>query len=201
MSLYRSSLHPPVFPSQISSYSSLADALNSNTRRQFANPRRRRVPQYKSKIPLGFNPRRPPILFDHFDACGQGVPVHDFITLSTNALAREVIGAHDQVLAGLDIRQLTLRITWQGYECLGWSRSIPASPAISRVQLGATIAMQFWNFIEDVRDVPTPLVEWKLGPNAIKFEQIILLGLYNIFDDTWQADIAVDTPFPASPSF
>lgn len=111
MLLYRSSLHPPVFPSQISSYSSLAGALSANPTRQFINPRRRRVPQYKSKVPpRSRDLHHPPILFDHFEARGQGVPVHDFIALSTNALAREVTGAHDQILASLNSRQLTLRI-------------------------------------------------------------------------------------------
>lgn len=110
MSVYRSPLHPPLFPSQISSYSSLTGALTIKPTKRFDNPRRRRVPQYKSRVPAGGVPLCPPILFDYFKAHGQGVPANDFIVLSANALAREVSGANDQTLTGLDIDHLNLRI-------------------------------------------------------------------------------------------
>ncbi|KAF5361855.1 hypothetical protein D9756_002050 [Leucocoprinus leucothites] len=194
MVFHRSCLHLPVFPSQLSTYSTLAGALTLEAPRQFTNPRRRRVPQYKTKSLPGHDPLCPPILFDYISAQGQGVPIHDFIVLSTNALAQDISGAHDQVLAGLGVRVMTLRIMWQGYERLNWSRSIPVSPALSRAQLGATIAMQVWNFIEDVRSTCFEArPEWSLSLDAkITFDNIILLGLYSIYDNIWQADLAVD---------
>ncbi|KAJ3573837.1 hypothetical protein NP233_g2173 [Leucocoprinus birnbaumii] len=182
----------------MSTFSTLAGALTMGTTREFTNPRRRRVPQYKTQSRPGQEPPHPPILFDYFSAQGQGVPIHDFIVLSTNALAQDVLGAHDQVLAGLDVRVMTLRIMWQGYERLKWSRSIPVSSAISRAQLGASVAMQVWSFIEDARDICSGArPEWNLGPGSgITFDDIILLGLYNIYDDIWQVDLAVDASSP-----
>jgi len=31
-----------------------------------------------------------------------------------------------------------------------------------------------------------------IGPNGIKFEHLILVGLHNVFEESWQADVAVD---------
>ena len=37
---------------------------------------------------------------------------------------------------------------WPGYEHLNWSFSTPASSSMTLVQLGASIAMHFWRFVE-----------------------------------------------------
>jgi hypothetical protein len=34
--------------------------------------------------------------------------------------------------------------------------------------------------------------EWRIGDKAIQFEKIILVALYSLGSDVWQADIAVD---------
>lgn len=34
--------------------------------------------------------------------------------------------------------------------------------------------------------------EWKIGDKAIEFEKIILVALYSLGSDVWQADLAVD---------
>ncbi|KXN90328.1 hypothetical protein AN958_04361 [Leucoagaricus sp. SymC.cos] len=193
----RSALHLPVFPSQLSTYSSLAGALTIELSPRFLNPRRQRVPQQKCKAPPGQGPLFPPILFDHLASRGQGVPIYNFIVLSTSTLEREVSGAHDEVLADLTSRVMTIRVMWQGYERLNWSRSIPVSSSLSRAQLGASIAMQLWSFIEDVHNTHSDTIrpEYNLASGKIKFEDIILLGLYNIYNDIWQIDLAVDIPF------
>jgi hypothetical protein len=39
---------------------------------------------------------------------------------------------------------------------------------------------------------------WRLGTatkRGIGFENIVLLSLRNVFEDTWQADVASDRPF------
>jgi len=38
----------------------------------------------------------------------------------------------------------------------------------------------------------TTCSRWKIGNEGIKFEKIVLIGLYSIGGDVWQADIAVD---------
>ena len=32
----------------------------------------------------------------------------------------------------------------------------------------------------------------QIGPTGIKFEHLVLVGLHNVFEDSWQADVAVD---------
>lgn len=112
MSRYPSCLHPPLFSSQISSYSSLAGALKTESPRtlDFNNPRRRRIPQYKGGASCGHATLSPPILFDHFGALGQGVRVQHFIILSTNALLKEIGGAEDQILTGLKANHILLKM-------------------------------------------------------------------------------------------
>lgn len=107
MSRYHNSIHSPVFPSQISSYSSLSGAL-APPPPQFTSPRRRRVPQSVCNASSG--PICGPIGFDYIGQAGQGVSVADFSARSQNAISQMVAGANDQVLAGTGIGKINLRI-------------------------------------------------------------------------------------------
>ncbi|XP_006461583.1 hypothetical protein AGABI2DRAFT_143427 [Agaricus bisporus var. bisporus H97] len=200
MSRYPSCLHPPLFSSQISSYSSLAGALKTESPRtlDFNNPRRRRIPQYKGGASCGHATLSPPILFDHFGALGQGVRVQHFIILSTNALLKEIGGAEDQILTGLKANHILLKMNWQGYECLNWVRSVPVSQSICRAQLGARIVMVFWEYLQDVQDSRLPNPGWMKEFGMVNFDQVVLIGLYNIYDNVWQADLALDIPLESS---
>ncbi|KXN90314.1 hypothetical protein AN958_04347 [Leucoagaricus sp. SymC.cos] len=189
MARYHSSIHPPVFPSQMSSYSSLSGAL-APPPSQFSSPRRRRVPQSVCQTSSG--PVRVPIGFDYIGHDGQGVSLADFSTRSQNAITQLVAGANDQVLAGLGISKIHLRIMWTGYEHLNFVQSMPASPAMSRGQLGASIAMQFWSFIGQAQKSSTSNSQWQINERTIPFERIFLVALYSIGDGIWQADVAVD---------
>ncbi len=99
---------------------------------------------------------------------------------------------------------------WSGYEHLNWSFSTPASPSMTRIQLGASIAMHFWRFVEvSLRTLmdfifrylilsqkamasSTTCSQWKIGNGGVEFDKIILVALYSLGGDIWQADIAVD---------
>ncbi|KAJ3573835.1 hypothetical protein NP233_g2170 [Leucocoprinus birnbaumii] len=189
MSRYHNAIHSPVFPSQVSSYSSLSGAL-APPPSQFANPRRRRVPQNICKMSSG--PICAPISFDYIGQAGQGVSLADFSARSQNAISQLVAGANDQVLAGSGINKINLRIMWTGYEHLNFIQSMPASSAMSRGQLGASIAMQFWSFVGMAQKSPTTNPQWEINQVKIPFERIVLVALHSIGDGIWQADVAVD---------
>ncbi|KAF5362299.1 hypothetical protein D9756_002046 [Leucocoprinus leucothites] len=189
MSRYHNAIHSPVFPSQISSYSSLSGALTP-PRAQFSSSRRRRVPQNVCQTASG--PICPPIGFDYIGQAGQGVSLADFSARSQNAISQLVAGANDQVLAGTGINKIKLRIMWTGYEHLNFIQSMPASSAMSRGQLGASIAMQFWSFVGLAQKSSTTNPQWQISQQTIPFERISLVALYSIGDGIWQADVAVD---------
>ncbi|KAF5362296.1 hypothetical protein D9756_002043 [Leucocoprinus leucothites] len=189
MSRYHNAIHSPVFPSQISSYSSLSGALTPPPA-QFNSSRRRRVPQNVCQTSGG--PACGPIGFDYIGQAGQGVSLADFSARSQNAISQLVAGANDQVLAGTGISKLHLRIMWTGYEHLNFVQSMPASPAMSRGQLGASIAMQFWSFVAQAQKSSTTNPQWQISQQTIPFEKIFLVALYSLGDGIWQADVAVD---------
>lgn len=108
MSRYHSPIHTPIFPSQVSGYSSLSGAL-SPPPSQFANSRRRRVPQCAVKA-AGNPVFTQPISFDYIGYSQQGVSIVDFSARSANALAQMVAGGNDLVLANTGVSQINLRI-------------------------------------------------------------------------------------------
>lgn len=107
MSRYHNPIHSPIFPSQISSYSSLSGAL-APPPSQFISTRRRRVPQSTCKTSNG--PICGPIGFDYIGQAGQGVSLADFSARSQNAISQMVAGANDQVLSQTGIGKIHLRI-------------------------------------------------------------------------------------------
>jgi hypothetical protein len=107
MPRYHSSIHSPIFPSQLSSYSALSGAL-APPPSQFTSSRRRRVPQSTCKTSNG--PICGPIGFDYIGQAGQGVSLADFSARSQNAINQMVTGANDQVLSGTAISKINLRI-------------------------------------------------------------------------------------------
>jgi len=107
MSRYHNAIHIPVFPSQISRYSSLSGALTLPPP-EFHSPCRHRVPQNVCKT--SEPPECDPIRFDYIGQVGQGVSLADFNARSKNAINQLVAGTNDQVLAGTGIEKIHLRI-------------------------------------------------------------------------------------------
>ncbi|KAF5362295.1 hypothetical protein D9756_002042 [Leucocoprinus leucothites] len=160
MSLYHNAIHSPVFPSQVSGYSSLSGAL-SPPPSQFANPRRRRVPQCAAKA--AGSPVANPVMFDFIGYSQQGVSIAEFHVRSANALSQVIAGGNDLVLANTGVQEINLRILWPGYEGLNWSFSTPASQSMTRIQLGASIAMHIWRFVEKATSSSTTCPNGKLA--------------------------------------
>ncbi|KAL9713334.1 hypothetical protein Ac2012v2_002939 [Leucoagaricus gongylophorus] len=186
---YYTCIHTPVFPSQLSGYSSLSGALSLSPS-QFTHPCHHRVPQ-----PVAKTTGRPiyqPIMFDYIGYFQQGVLLADFNARSVNALVQMVVGGNDLPLANTCVKEMNLYIMWPGYEHLNWLYSTPASSSMTRIQLGASVAVHFWKFVEKAMSSAATCTRWKIGNGGVQYEKIILVGLYNIGSDVWQADIAVD---------
>ncbi|KAJ3573842.1 hypothetical protein NP233_g2162 [Leucocoprinus birnbaumii] len=190
MSRYHNAIHPPVFPSQLSSYSTLSGALIPPPSR-FTSSRRRRVPQALCKASSA--PICPPITFDYIGQSGQGVSVADFSARSQNALVQMVTGANDLVLANMGVKSVNLHVMWTGYEHLPKTRfNISVSAATSRGQLGANIALQLWTFVDEATKASSNNPQWEISTKGIRYDKIVLVALYHVGDDVWQVDLAVD---------
>ena len=83
---------------------------------------------------------------------------------------------------------------------------------MTRAQLGAVVAANFARFIEVYSSPPfvpartfseclisqmtrnerSTCADYKIGTFGILFEHLVLVGLHNVFEDAWQADVAVD---------
>jgi hypothetical protein len=123
---------------------------------------------------------------------GQGVPVHELCARSTHALAQMIAGANDVVVAQ---PRLVLCICWPGYSHIDWACPIDLYPNIvplTRAQLGAAIAQNISQFVGKAQSVATKNAQWQLGRGGITFDSLVLVGLFNICDDVWVADVAVD---------
>ncbi|KAF8073326.1 hypothetical protein FPV67DRAFT_1446310 [Lyophyllum atratum] len=203
---YINPLHPPVPSSRQSQFSSLGGAVQptaSQTASSFVSPFRRRLPQppytpaSKWRNATGrLNQVHGAIAFDFLGYAKQGVPMRELSTRSAHALASMIHGAGDVVLAHTGLARITLRIIWPGYEHVEWARSIEVNLAgqgpVTRAQLGAIISQNFARFIEKTRSEPARSSDWHLGPSGIRYEHMVLVALCNVFEDVWQADVAVD---------
>lgn len=109
MSRYHTAIHTPVFPSQVSGYSSLSGAL-ALPPPEFSSPHRHRVPQLRV-CETSESPVCDPIRFDYIGQAGQGVSLADFSVRSQHAIHQLVAGTNDHVLAGTGINKIHLRIT------------------------------------------------------------------------------------------
>ncbi|KAF8998855.1 hypothetical protein BDQ17DRAFT_1247341 [Cyathus striatus] len=196
---YVNPLHTPVRPGQHSPFSSLSTAVAHNA--QFTSSRRRRVPQksYTSVVSKWGSATgrvaalHNPIAFDYIGFSKQGVPMCELAGRSMTAISQMVVGANDMVLAA-GMQRINFRIIWPGYEHVDWARSVEVATSglMNRGQLGAAIAMNFARFIDVPRTEKASSGDWYVGPTGIRFDQLVLVGLYNVVDDVWQADVAVD---------
>ncbi|KAG5636500.1 hypothetical protein H0H81_007810 [Sphagnurus paluster] len=134
------------------------------------------------------------IAFDYVGYSKQGVPMRELCTRSTTALASMITRANEQVLAHTSISRIALRILWPGYEQLESTRTIEISAQgpITRAQLGAIVSQNFARFLERARSEQATPADWYFSPNGIRFKHLILLSLKNVFENTWQADVAID---------
>ncbi|TFK33278.1 hypothetical protein BDQ12DRAFT_658156 [Crucibulum laeve] len=199
---YNNPLHPPIKNVQCSPFSALGSAVTNNSAHSgFISPQRRRLPQAtytpnsKWRSATGrLNQVYAPIIFDYIGYTRQGVPMQELGSRSTYALAHMITGANDLVFAHTGLQRFTLRIMWPGYSHIEWARSIEvnANGPMTRAQLGGILAMNFARFLEKIRGEVTTAPEWRISSNGIRFDHVVLVGLHNVFEDVWQADVAID---------
>ncbi|KAK1220696.1 hypothetical protein PQX77_016522 [Marasmius sp. AFHP31] len=157
------------------------------------------------------------ISFDFIGITHQGMPLRELCARGPYALQQMMQGANDAVFANAPSRprKVTLHIRWPGYEHIEWVRTIEvvtASGHITRAQLAGVIAQNFARYVEvNIRPYQyfdsqqltfwssqktqfeaTTNIDWRLGPAGITFDHITLLSLRNVFEDAWQAEVAVD---------
>ncbi|KAJ8087107.1 hypothetical protein PM082_005935 [Marasmius tenuissimus] len=203
MSGYINPLHTPVHPSHISSFSSLGSAMTPPPSSK-SHSSRRHVPQTsyapssKWKNQTGrVQPLCGSISFDFIGIPHQGMPLRELCARGPYALQQMMQGANDAVFANAPSRprKVTLHIRWPGYEHIEWVRTIEvvtASGHITRAQLAGVIAQNFARYVEKTQFEATTNIDWRLGPAGITFDHITLLSLRNVFEDAWQAEVAVD---------
>ncbi|KAF5362298.1 hypothetical protein D9756_002041 [Leucocoprinus leucothites] len=192
---YSTSVHTLVHPSQLSNYSSLAGALTPvPPPSQFTSSSRERVPQTACKAVN--EPVFMPVAFDYFSQSRQGVALRDFSVKSQGGINHLLSGANEVILANTGIQKIDLRIMWLGYEHIDCSFTFPVPRTTTKGQLGSLIAKQFRKFCEKATSSTTTVRDWRIGPDAITFDQLYLVALYSFGDGVCQADIAVD-PAPA----
>ncbi|KAG6845549.1 hypothetical protein H0H87_007793 [Tephrocybe sp. NHM501043] len=200
---YNNPLHPPIRSTNQSQYSSLDGALHSSSSPTFLSPTRLRLPQQsytpasKWRTATGrLSQVHKAIAFDYPGYSRQGVSMRELSARSINTLASIIQGGGDSVFAHTGLARITLRILWPGYEHVEWARSVELNVngfgPITRAQLGAIISQNFARFVEKTRSEPSRIAEWNLSSSGIRFEHLILISLVNVFEDVWQADVAVD---------
>ncbi|TFK24495.1 hypothetical protein FA15DRAFT_592283 [Coprinopsis marcescibilis] len=195
------SIHVPVLSSQYSTYSSLSGAV-SQPSQGFQSPFRRWLPQ-TAYVPASkwraatatSNLHLAPVSFDLIGYAKQGVLMRDLSTRSVPAIGQLLAGATDAVMASTGLKQITLRIMWPGYTHVDWARVIelnaPTGP-ITRAHLALLIAQNFSRFVELARSQSPTAGEYIIAPGGIQYEHLVLVGLHNVFEDVWQADVAID---------
>ncbi|EAU82744.2 hypothetical protein CC1G_10649 [Coprinopsis cinerea okayama7 len=193
-------LHAPVSSAQYSSYSSLSGALIDPSHK-FESPFRRWLPQSsytpasKWRSTTGTDGHQiPAISFDFIGHSKQGVPMRELNMRSLSALAQMMDRANESVFASSGLQRITLRIMWPGYTHVEWARAIDlvSHGPMTRAQLAQVLAQNFARFMDVARTERPDVSEYAIGPGGIQFEHLVLVGIHNVFEDVWQADVAID---------
>ncbi|KAI0334506.1 hypothetical protein GY45DRAFT_1242225 [Cubamyces sp. BRFM 1775] len=134
-----------------------------------------------------------PILFWIHSPEGLGIPLKDAITSRFVKLQ----GRDDPMFEGRG-PSVSIRLNWPGYP--PWSRQIPTrdfrSPPqpVTRAKLARNVAKTIKRFIEDMenRDLEDPTQsKWRVGKNAIRLDDLVLVGLQHVSMGSWQAHLRV----------
>ncbi|KAJ6620239.1 hypothetical protein B0H10DRAFT_1103498 [Mycena sp. CBHHK59/15] len=197
------SYYPNPMHTQSSRGSSQAYSISQGSVPQcptFKSPTRRRVPQApyspssKWKVATGRTHQlHSSVSFDYPGQSRQGVSMRE---LSLRGTSTPIQGAGDPVFSNTGLQRIVFRILWPGYEHVEWCRGIvvtsPNGAPITRVALGNQIAQNFARFMEKTQYETPSVQDWMVGPSCVRFEHLFLISLNNVFEDSWQADIALD---------
>ncbi|TRM70536.1 hypothetical protein BD626DRAFT_564156 [Schizophyllum amplum] len=132
-----------------------------------------------------------PVTFD-FTTGMRGVPLQDLLSRSQHGVGQILKGAGDAALACTGLKSIALLVTWPGYEHFNFAAPIDIvlpTGHITRGQLGHAVAKCMAAFMEKVGPNGKDQA-WKFG-NRIRYQDMVLLSIWNIRQDTWQVEIAL----------
>ncbi|KII94531.1 hypothetical protein PLICRDRAFT_97522 [Plicaturopsis crispa FD-325 SS-3] len=195
---YENPLHPPVPVNKFSPFTSINASLLTPTRQRVPQPQY--APASKWKATICRAPEQRPVTFDIAGyPAGYGVPLRELCTRGPVGMASMIAGASEPVLAHYGLKKIKLRILWPGYPHVDFERTIdiytPSGP-ITRVQLASAIAMNYARWVDKTQyeAINPQYAQWRVGGGALGVDRLILISLWNVFDDSWQAEIALDVP-------
>ncbi|OCH87373.1 hypothetical protein OBBRIDRAFT_796257 [Obba rivulosa] len=122
-----------------------------------------------------------------------GIPLRDCLANKFDLL----IGREDLMFENRG-PSVSIRLMWPGYP--PWSRQIPTrdfrSPPgpITRAKLAKNVAKTIHRFIEETqgrRMEDDGEARWRVGPNYIDIDDLILVGLQHVSMGSWQAHLRV----------
>ncbi|KAE9394914.1 hypothetical protein BT96DRAFT_886211 [Gymnopus androsaceus JB14] len=206
---YLNPIHPPV--KNTSHYTTLGGAICGGpgyapTPLLFLVPNRTWVPQTpyrpsssssKWRMTVDQTDRLAPgqssVAFDHNGYMRQGMKMTQLYGKGSYTLGQMMNGAGDRVLMSTGLGKIRLYVRWPGYD--EWIRPIEintSSGPITRADLAAAVALHVSRYFEAY--YPMSNGPWRIAPsNGIRFDMLVLVSITNIFEDVWQADIAVDS--------
>ncbi|EAU85226.1 hypothetical protein CC1G_06242 [Coprinopsis cinerea okayama7 len=183
----RNPLHPAINAAQVSDYSALDAALGSH--------RRRRVPQ-PIFMPSGTSRALPPAVpIDYVGRFNQGIPMVELSIKdrSPTELAKMMVRGFDQVFPP-DTSPITFRIQWPGYDHLEYVRRlhiVTTGPVnYNRAEVAQAIASVFAEFCDTHKNTRGTDPNYQVGD--IQFQKLVLVGIRNVYENVWQADVAID---------
>ncbi|KAK1215542.1 hypothetical protein PQX77_021844 [Marasmius sp. AFHP31] len=190
---YSNPLHTPVGSINRSSYSTLGSAMQQPATPEAGSSTRRLVPQ--TCVSKSRQQPSNAVSFDYVGHPKLGMPLREIHARGPSALQQMMQGANDAVLSHTRLRNVTLHISWPGYEHVPWSRTVDVVTSdgpITRAYLASIIAHHFAEYIEKNKNQATKNPDWRLGSGGFCLDHIILLSVYNVCEDAWQAEVAID---------
>ncbi|KAF7432552.1 hypothetical protein PC9H_004493 [Pleurotus ostreatus] len=190
---YYNPIHPTIQSGQQSGFSSLGSAVPP-----FLSAKRKRVPQLlftpssKWGASFGRTNQNRPITFDMNGYHGQGIRMNEISARGAPALGSMMFGANDIVFPA-NVRRITFRICWPGYQHVEWTRSVEvvtSSGPMTRLQLARAITDNYVNYISHTAYATSSDPTWPLS--SATFPRLVLVALWNVYEDSWQADVAFD---------
>ncbi|KAF8900602.1 hypothetical protein CPB85DRAFT_1418010 [Mucidula mucida] len=113
------------------------------------------------------------------------------------ASAPAIAGAKDAVFTKPGVTRITFHILWPGYPQVEWYRSVEVTTKtgpLTRAQLGYVVVGNYMRFIEKTQYESINAAERhrKVGADGIRLENLVILSVWNTYENSWQAEIAVD---------
>jgi len=123
-----------------------------------------------------------------------GVPMR--LLGDAGGLNLPIEGANTSPFSNSVASTITLRIWWPGY--VQWSRRCTlrkATGLLTRSELAMTITEVYKEFIEEAREDPKDRGQskWRVGRGHISVNDLVLLGVYQVSQGSWQADVRLET--------